>query len=113
MHNLSIFEVNPRPLAEVRSVSRTLFDQELRPNGQPVIMRGLVKDWPAVAAAMKGPEKIADHLRSLDVGAHVPIFIARPEVQGRYFYSPDMREFNFECRSQSLGWKRGENCTSF
>ncbi|MEO1661144.1 MAG: cupin-like domain-containing protein [Pseudomonadota bacterium] len=98
MHKPSIFDFNPRPLAELNNVSRTLFDQEVRRAGQPVILRGLVKDWPAVAAALDGPEKIADHLRSLDVGAKVPAFIAPPEVRGRYFYAPDMRGFNFEVR---------------
>lgn len=98
MHKPSIFEFNPRPVAEISNVSRTQFDQEVRQSGQPVILKGLVRDWPAVAAAMSGPEQIADHLRSLDIGANVPTFIARPEVMGRYFYAPDMRGFNFEIR---------------
>ncbi|MCR9222518.1 MAG: cupin-like domain-containing protein [Hyphomonas sp.] len=98
MHKPSIFELNPQPLAELSNVSRTQFDQEIRPASQPVIMRGLVNDWPAVAAGKNGPEQIADHLRSLDVGANVPTFIARPEVRGRYFYAPDMLGFNFEVR---------------
>lgn len=98
MHNPSIFEFNPKPLAERSGVTRSLFDQEIRPAGQPVIMRGLVKDWPAVAAGTSGPESVADHLRGLDVGAKVPAFVARPDVKGRYFYAPDMRGFNFDMR---------------
>ena len=76
MHNPSIFELNPRPVAALNAVSRTLFDQEIRHAAQPVILRGLVKDWPAVAAAQRGPEQVADHLRSLDVGANVVPFRA-------------------------------------
>ncbi|MEM9838501.1 MAG: cupin-like domain-containing protein [Pseudomonadota bacterium] len=98
MHKPSIFEFDLRPLAEVDSLSQVQFQQEVRTAGQPVIVRGLVKEWPAVAAARSGPNDIADHLRSLDVGARVPTFVARPEVQGRYFYSPDMRGFNYEKR---------------
>lgn len=98
MQKPSIFEFNLRPLATRTEVSRTVFDQEIRTAGQPIIMKGLVKNWPAVAAAITSPIEIADHLRSLDVGAKVPTFIAPPEIQGRYFYAANMRGFNFEVR---------------
>ncbi|MEM9837888.1 MAG: cupin-like domain-containing protein [Pseudomonadota bacterium] len=99
MHKPSIFELDLPSVAKVENVSRQEFDQKIRPTTKPVIMRGLVKDWPAVVAAKKGPHEIADHLASLDVGASVPTFIAPPEVNGRYFYAPDMRGFNFERRN--------------
>ncbi|MEL7283375.1 MAG: cupin-like domain-containing protein [Pseudomonadota bacterium] len=94
----SIFDHPLSPVKVVEGVTRASFDAEIRSAGQPVIMKGLVKSWPAVIDASRSINDAANHLKDLDVGVSVPTFIAPPHVHGRYFYTDDMSRFNFESR---------------
>lgn len=38
----------PSVVNEIENVSVEQFEQKLRPAAQPVVLKGLVKDWPAV-----------------------------------------------------------------
>lgn len=62
---------------------------------EPAVFRGLVADWPAVAAARRSVEDLCAYLDSLDVGASVRAFVGEPEAGGRFFYSDDLERFNF------------------
>lgn len=94
----TIFDYPLKAVDVVEDVTRTSFDAQIRTAGRPVVMKGLVKSWPAVIDAAQSIEGAANHLKSLDVGVSVPTFIAPPHVGGRYFYAPDMTGFNFEAR---------------
>jgi hypothetical protein len=53
----------PKPIAEYGGVDRQIFQEEIRPQGQPAVLRGLAADWPAVAAARQSDEAIIDYLK--------------------------------------------------
>lgn len=74
--------------------------RDIVPQHQPVVMRGLVSHWPAVAAGRDGT--IADYLKGMDSGAPTTLFTAAPELKGRFFYSPDMRGLNFTTSPTTL-----------
>lgn len=84
-----------KPIDEVSAVDFARFHEEIRPAGVPVVMRGLVRDWPAVAAALESDRDIVDYL--IGCGPRKPIgaIAARPEENGRFFYNPDLTGFNF------------------
>src|ERR1700690_1798309 len=65
---------------------------------RPVILRGLVRDWPIVAAGRLSPSAVRDHLLPLDAGGEIEAFFGAPEIAGRYFYTEDLKGFNFERR---------------
>ena len=67
----------------------------MREAGVPTVMRGLVADWPAVAAARTGDRAIADYLIRQGGGAAVSAIAAAPEEKGRFFYTPDLTQLNF------------------
>lgn len=67
---------------------------------RPAILRGIVADWPAVAAAHAGDEAIAAWLAARDNGNPLTVLVGPPEADGRYFYSDDMRGVNF--RSEKM-----------
>ena len=71
------------------------FHQEIAPSARPVIMRGLVADWPSVQAGLRAPDALADHLMSFDAGLTVPTIVASPETRGRFFYNADLTGPNF------------------
>lgn len=82
-----------RPLPRLRGVDRARFEAEIVPAGLPVVLEGLVSDWPAVAAG-RTPAGLRDYLAGLDAGRPVQVFRAAPEVEGRYSYSPDLKGRN-------------------
>jgi len=98
----SIESLEIAPLPSVENVTREEFDQRIRPAGKPVILKNIASDWPSVAAAKNGSRDLAGYLKRLDVGASTPTFIAPPQVDGRYFYTPDMQRFTFDSRDVPL-----------
>jgi hypothetical protein len=94
----SIFDHTLNQIEVLDGVTRDIFDQRIRAAGRPVLMRGLVEPWPAVGAANSSLDHLVDHLKSLDIGATVPTYVAPHNIEGRYFYTPDMSRFNFERR---------------
>jgi hypothetical protein len=60
---------------------------------RPVLLPGLVKDWPAVKAA-----SLRDYLRRFERPAPTEIFAGPPEIEGKYFYDAALTGFNFERR---------------
>jgi len=52
----------PSPIREIERIDRARFDAEIRPLRQPVILRGLGKDWPAVEAGRTSPEAAIAYL---------------------------------------------------
>ncbi len=83
-------------------MDRALFDAEVVRGGQPMFLPGLVRHWPAVQAALQSPEALSHYLKSLYNGSYIDTMFAPPEQQGRHFYDPQMRGFNFERRQAPL-----------
>jgi hypothetical protein len=83
------------PIAEYRDVDRARFSEEIRPLGQPAVLRGLAADWPAVAAGRESAAALADYLKRFAVAREVPVLIGSPEIEGRFFYREGLRALNF------------------
>ena len=92
----------PRPVAEYSNVSRAQFESEIKPLNEPAILRGLVADWPSVELARESDQKLCEYITGISLEKPAEMFILDPEHQGRFFYSEDMRGFNFERRAAPL-----------
>ncbi|MBO9713440.1 cupin-like domain-containing protein [Sphingomonas sp.] len=86
----------PAALPERAGVDAAAFAAEIEPGYRPVVLRGLARDWPAVAAARTAAPAFAAYLAGFDRGAPVEAFAGPPDIQGRYFYGADMQGFNFQ-----------------
>ena len=95
-------EAAPRPIREIENIDPVIFREEVVPAGIPVVLRGAVRHWPAVAAAERSSHDAAAYLAIFDRGRPVEAFVARPEASGRFFYRDDMSGFNFERRKGRL-----------
>ena len=62
----------------------------------PLILRGYVRDWPAVEAARSSSQDLADYLARFDRGAVVPISAGAAELDGRLYYNDDMTGMNVD-----------------
>lgn len=87
--------IAPNPLPERDAVDPATFTREIAGSATPVVLRGQVAHWPAVAAGKAGPRAIAEYVARFGGGAPLDTMIARPEVGGRFFYAPDWNGFNF------------------
>lgn len=89
-----LFEQAP-PVPEHRDVDPARFAAEIAGRYAPAVLRGLVADWPAVAAGRGTEQETADYLARFDRGMAVKAFVAPPEVGGRFGYRPDVAGYNF------------------
>ena len=69
---------------------------EIVAGARPMVLRGLVRDWPAVWWARQSPQALCAELVRRDSGAEVDAVLIRPDHRGRLFYADDRCEaFNF------------------
>jgi hypothetical protein len=62
---------------------------------EPLLLRGLVSQWPVVGAGLEGHPAADAYLRRFYRDATVVAMLGAPEMGGRYFYNEDMSGFNF------------------
>ena len=67
---------------------------------EPVIFKGLVKDWPVVQAARRGAGDLIDYLKGCDNGT--PAVTFRKGGDGKYFYGDGLDGVNFQRASVPL-----------
>lgn len=70
---------------------------------RPVILRGVVRDWPLVRQGLASPEAAIRHLAAFDRGAQITACIGSPEIRGRFHYTAQVDALNFEIRRMPLG----------
>jgi hypothetical protein len=76
---------------------------ELFRGDEPVVVRGLIGDWPVVAVARDGPEAVNAYLKTLYNGTPVGVIRGDPAIRGRFFYRQDMSGVNFGRDSAPFG----------
>ncbi|WP_310390156.1 cupin-like domain-containing protein [Roseateles sp.] len=84
-----------KPMLERDGVTREIFEREIAPVYQPVVMRGLVKHWPLVAQGRAGLQSCLHYLMSFDKGAAVDAVLAKPGPSRAFTYGPALDGFNF------------------
>jgi Cupin-like domain len=91
-----------KPIRELRNVGAAQFREEILPSMNPVVLRGLVAEWPAVRAGRESPQAIANYLRGFDTGASADTMIGDPAIGGRFFYNDELTGHNFQRRPQRI-----------
>ena len=92
--------IPPRPItdrrvAEIDADAGPIDCAALVAAGVPVVVRGLVRDWPLVTAGAAGPAAAADYLRSFYNGRPAAGYTAAAEHGGRYAYDAAGTGLNF------------------
>lgn len=83
-------------MMEIEAITPERFRAEIVGGDRPVVLRGLVRDWPVVKAGLRSPEAVADHLRGFDRGQSVGCMSGPPRIRGRFHYNDDLSGFNFK-----------------
>jgi len=89
-------------IAETDDITVADLSDELLAADQPVVIRGLASNWPAVKHGLESPDRIIEYLQEFDANNVVTAMYAPPEAAGRIFYNEDMTAFNFEYRRMAL-----------
>lgn len=91
--------MNPYPWAQpIREFERIDTEQfrAVRESRQPAIFRAFAEDWPAVKAARQGDEAFVSYLKHFPQKRKVGAILGVPEIGGRFFYTDDMSQLNFQ-----------------
>ena len=86
-----------------RGIDRRTFETAIQPAARPVVLAGLVADWPVVRAARQSRAELARILKTHDAGRQPHVIEAPPEAAGRIFYRDDLAAFNFTRQPAGLG----------
>jgi hypothetical protein len=87
---------SPREITGQDLTSPEQFMSEVVEPCRPVVIRGLVDAWPVVQAGRRSALAFKEHLVPFDIGGAVEAFFGDPQIVGKYYYTDDLKGFNFE-----------------
>lgn len=83
-------------MLERNDVSHEALPVDVLQSTEPVLMRGLVRHWPMVQAALRSDADFCDYLRHFGGATKVGLWRGAPDIQGRFFYNADFSGFNYQ-----------------
>jgi hypothetical protein len=101
----------PGPVIEIAKKIREISDinadealEHVRGISEPIVFRGLVREWPLVQKSLVSDREADSYLRSAYDGNPVTAFVTEDNVDGRVFYTEGLAETNFRQIKTDLGW---------
>ncbi len=82
-------------MRELHGIDPQQLGDELLQATEPVVLRGLVGNWPAVQATLASEQGAEQYVRRFYRDATVVAFLGAPDIDGRFFYNDDLSGFNF------------------
>ena len=95
MENLASVEVLEG--CEPQAIPEHVFDSDV-----PVLLKGLVADWPAVRHCNGSIEEAYQYVGRFYSGEPVIAYYSEHDIDGRFFYNDDFTDFNFKSGSAKL-----------
>ncbi|TAN08003.1 MAG: cupin-like domain-containing protein [Rhodanobacteraceae bacterium] len=84
------------PIREIAGDPRSFDIAAAIASAKPLVIRGLVRDWPIVKLALQSDTAFAQRLAELDNGTDVTTLMIAPEADGLIGYTPDLSDFNYQ-----------------
>lgn len=91
-----------RQVREWRDIDLATFKAEILPQNEPAVLKGLLKDWPAVQAGLNSNRALCDYIGKFDGGRPVETLFGAPSIAGRFFYTDDLSSVNFQRRPERI-----------
>ena len=71
------------------------FSDEIIEQSRPVLIRELVREWPAVRAFEESGERGLRYIEQFVVQRPVTVYVGDPEIEGRFSYTENLEDLNF------------------
>jgi len=84
-----------KPIREIAGLRPGDLGNEILASTEPLLLRGLVRDWPMVHAGLQSAQAADAYLRRFYRDATVNAMLGAPEIDGRFGYNDDLSGFNF------------------
>ena len=81
---------------ELENVDEDALQRVMRSASEPVVLRGLVRDWPLVQAGLESQQKAGDYLTKFYGGKPLIASFGEASIRGRVGYNDDLSGFNFQ-----------------
>jgi len=69
---------------------------------EPLIIKGLVENWPLVKAGLQSDRCVIDYLKKHYNGKPAGVYFGEPSINGRFAYDESCSKLNFSVRKTSL-----------
>ncbi len=86
-------------LRDIDAVTRNQFESDILTGGEPVVLRGLVSDWPGIGS---DASTLFAALKSYDNGMPQGTLLGGSGVKGRFNYAPNLRGQNYTQVSETV-----------
>src|SRR5690554_3463321 len=90
------------PIKVVDGCTPNNLPQEVLDSTVPLILKGLVADWPIVRAAKRSVQHADAYIRQFYNQHPIVAYCGKSEIKGRIFYNEDMSGFNFTSGQYNL-----------
>lgn len=77
-------------------VTRRIFDEEIKPLNKPAVLKGYVNHWPLTEVGKQSSQTLCEYIKPFASNRPVKAWYGSAEMQGRFFYSDDIKGRNFE-----------------
>jgi hypothetical protein len=99
-----MFEIKQsiQKITEITEATNQSLTSELLCSTTPVVLRGLIKDWPLVTQANMSNHAAQSYLRQHYNQKKIRTFSADAKHKGRFFYNDDLSGFNFSATTTTF-----------
>jgi hypothetical protein len=91
-----------KPIIEIECAEHGQVPESVYASTEPLVIRGLVADWPLVKMGKKSFRDAGDYLKCFYQNLPVTASIGDPGIKGRIFYNQDFSGFNYHSVKEDL-----------
>lgn len=86
----------PNKIKEFSGCRDDSIPEDVIASTQPLVLRGLVKNWPVVKAARSSIRQAVDYLAQFSTDEPLTVYRGDSGIEGRVFYNDNFTGFNFQ-----------------
>lgn len=92
----------PTPIETVDGCDPQRIPAEVFGSEVPLVLKGLVSEWPAVKACSQSLAEATGYLSRFSVDKPLTVYVGESDIKGRFAYNEDFTDFNFKSGYASL-----------
>ncbi len=94
IYNENVMEM--REIEEIEIPDFLTFENKIRAEAKPVVIRGFANNWPVVLAGKNGSHAFIEYIKKFSQPEILKYATCPPQFEGCFHYNSDMQSFNFD-----------------